>query len=1038
MERQRFVAREIELAQLDSFLNRAMDGQGQVCFVAGEAGSGKTALMAEFAHRALEQHQDLVVAVGQCDAQTGRGDPYLPFREILAQLTGDVEAKLAQRIITKENASRLRKLMHLSGEALAKVGPDLIGIFVPFAGLAARAAAFLAEKVGWLERLEKYAGLPRKDSEIQQEHIFEQYTSVLRTLAEKQPLLLLLDDLQWTDDASIGLLFRLGRRIGPSRILIVGAYRPAEVALGRPATDRSGEPAEPLEQIERHPLEKILAEFKRYFGNIQVDLDQAQQAEGRQFVDDFLDTEPNRLGEGFRQALYEHTGGHPLFALELLRDMQERGDLVHDEQGYWIEGPVLDWEALPARVEGVIEERIDRLQQALRDSLTVGSVEGETFTAEVVARVQESDAHRLIRRLSGELAKQHRLVQFQGTRRLGPQRLSLYRFQHNLFQTYLYQELDKVERSLLHEDVGTVLEALYADQADEIAVQLAFHFVEAGLTEKAAAYLHRAGEQAAARFANTEAANHFSRALELMPEDDLAEHYALRLAREQVYALQGERNAQKADLDTLERLAETLDDNEKRAEVALRQAVYAEQTCDYPAASEMARTAIVVAQRARDTAREARGYLTWGVSLARQGDFRSAQTRHERALALAVEAGLRQVEADSLRNLGATCWYLTDYPQAQDYYERALQIYREIGNRSGEAKTLNNLAFVLQALGETGRDESIFEQALHIFRELGDLQSQAWLYGNLGNVSKDGDDYVQARSYFQQALEISRDLDDLLCEGLTLNNLGLVSKQLGYYAEALEYFEEPLRIFGETGDRHSESIALLNLGDLYLICGNYHAAQAHLEQALHLTREIGDRRGESSSLNKLCRLHRHLGENDTGRDCSREALRIAEETGDLPMQGTASTNNGHILARLESWEKAVDSYRQALEIHRKLGENDQAMEALAGLARVHLAQGDPSQALVQVEEILKHLETDTLEGTEEPFQVYLTCYRVLKTNQDLRAQGMLTVAHNLLQEQAANIGEEELRRGFLENVAAHREIVRAFAGPARHDSAGTQ
>ena len=469
MEKQIFVARERELAQLDGFLKRALDAQGLVCFVTGEAGSGKTTLVTEFARRAQEQHEDLVAAVGQSDAQTGAGDAHLPFREVLGQLTGDVEAKLAQGVITQENASRLRKLLVLSGQALVEVGPDLIGVFVPGAGLAARAGAFVADKVGWLDKLEQLVGKRQKgtrlgDSGIQQSHIFEQYANVLCRLSDKHPLLLVLDDLQWADAASIGLLFRLARRIGEHRILLVGTYRPEEVAIGRAG--------------ERHPLEKVLAELKRYYGDIWVDLDRAEQVEGRHFVNAFINTEPNQLEEEFCHKLFQHTGGHPLFTIELLRNMQERGDLVRDKHGQWVETPTLDWMCLPKRVEGVIEERIGRLGQELRQMLTVGSVEGEDFTAEVVARVQAADAGGLIRRLSAELERQHRLIMARGVRRLEQvgQRLSLYRFQHNLFQKYLYNELDEAERAYLHEDVGNALEELYGDQVDEIVVQLARHF----------------------------------------------------------------------------------------------------------------------------------------------------------------------------------------------------------------------------------------------------------------------------------------------------------------------------------------------------------------------------------------------------------------------------------------------------------------------------------------------------------------------------------------------------------------------------------
>ena len=131
MVEQAFVARERELARLGSFLDRTLDGQGQVCFVIGNAGSGKTALVTEFARRAQEAHADLLVTAGTCNAQTGIGDPYLPFRELLGLLTGDVEGKLARGAISQENAARLRRLLALSGEVLVECGADLIGVFVP-------------------------------------------------------------------------------------------------------------------------------------------------------------------------------------------------------------------------------------------------------------------------------------------------------------------------------------------------------------------------------------------------------------------------------------------------------------------------------------------------------------------------------------------------------------------------------------------------------------------------------------------------------------------------------------------------------------------------------------------------------------------------------------------------------------------------------------------------------------------------------------------------------------------------------------------
>jgi ABC-type oligopeptide transport system substrate-binding subunit len=502
-----FVARERELAQLQTFLDRALAGQGQVCMVTGEAGAGKTTLMLEFARRAQAAQADLLVAMGDCNATTGIGDPYLPFREVLGQLTGDVEAKLAQGAITAENASRLKHFLRAAGPALVEYGPDLIDIFVPGGALVTRVAGRLAQRTGWLDRLEELTGRkpgPPGDTGLDQSHMFEQYAQVLKAMAAQQPLMLGVDDLQWADTASINLLFHLSRRIRDSRILLVGGYRPNDVALGRAGA--------------RHPLEPVLNELKRYAGDVWIDLEQAKDTEGRRFVDALLDTEPNRLGEAFRQALYRHTRGHPLFTLELLRDLQERGVLIQDDAGSWVEGPALDWGLLPARIEGVIAERMGRLAQEVREILTVAAVEGEDFTAQILARVQELQERRVLRTLSQDLQKRHQLVREHGEVKVGSQILSRYQFAHALFQRYLYHELSAGERRLLHREIAEILEELYAGRTDEITVQLARHYAEAGQGEKAVDYLLRAGDRARAVYAYPEAIAHYQRALAFLRE----------------------------------------------------------------------------------------------------------------------------------------------------------------------------------------------------------------------------------------------------------------------------------------------------------------------------------------------------------------------------------------------------------------------------------------------------------------------------------------------------------------------------------------
>jgi tetratricopeptide (TPR) repeat protein len=506
----KFVGRERELEQLQQFLHKANTGQGHVCFVTGEAGVGKSALVHEFVRRAEEVNTNLVAAVGQCNAQTGMGDAYLPFREVLSLLTGAQEPKQTANTVNTTNAERLKEFIRISSETLIEVGPDLIGLFVPGASLLAKVASTAASKGNLADKLvqridqtgKHVEGSAKTNVDLDQEKIFAQYADVLSALAQEHTLILILDDLHWADSASLNLLFHLARKLQDSRVLIIGTYRPDDVALGRGG--------------ERHPLEPLVNELKRYHGEIVIELDTAQASEGRAFVDALVDSQPNQLETAFRQQLFAKTEGHPLFTVELLRNLQERGDLIQDARGRWIESATLDWNALPARVEGVIEERIGRLTADLRESLNIGSVMGYDFYAQVVARVQDLKERELLKDLGRELDRRHNLVHEQGETKVGKQFLSIYRFAHALFQQFLYNDLSVGERRLIHHDVAAALETLVEGHTDTTAVQLARHYAEAGNEAKAAEYEIQAGDASRRAFAYPEARYHYRRALEML------------------------------------------------------------------------------------------------------------------------------------------------------------------------------------------------------------------------------------------------------------------------------------------------------------------------------------------------------------------------------------------------------------------------------------------------------------------------------------------------------------------------------------------
>lgn len=299
-----FVGRQKQLDELNAFLGRALAGQGQVAFVTGEPGAGKTTLVREFARRAQQKHPNLLYALGECNAQTGVADAFLPFKEILGILLGNVEQRVKEGSITAQDADRLKKTVARTAEILVEVGPMLIMLFggMP-AMIAATAGQALLRKKGWTDQLGRFSQWqktkvsergPMLEQGSDPTQIFEQYAQVILNVAKENPLILVLDDLQWADASSIELLFHLARKFATGRVLILGTYRRQDVAQGR------GDG--------RHPLERVVHELQRYQGRIEISLDTPTfSSESQQFVNEYLNRNysPHAFDASFRANLVE-------------------------------------------------------------------------------------------------------------------------------------------------------------------------------------------------------------------------------------------------------------------------------------------------------------------------------------------------------------------------------------------------------------------------------------------------------------------------------------------------------------------------------------------------------------------------------------------------------------------------------------------------------------------------------------------------------------------------------------------------------------
>jgi DNA-binding SARP family transcriptional activator len=444
-----FVDRLPELDHLQACLEQAISGHGQIVFITGEPGSGKTALAEEFTRRALASNPSLVATAGACSAQSDVSDPFLPFVEILQTLTGDYEGYCHPQALSRLMIERLQTQLPSSIHLVAEQGSELVAHLLTRETLIQRSRELAGPTAGHTEQLLSQIHPEHLHLGTIQPAIYEQLTHVLLSLARSHPLLLILDDLQWADRSTIGMLHHLGRRLSVSRVLILCLYRPGDLYA------ETGKALHPLEQT----IDELLVEC----GDLTIDL---SLSDNRQFIDAYLDRYPNRFSPEFRQQLFVYTNGNPLLAVELINALQANGEISLNDEGYLICAEHLAWDVFPPRSKAMIEVRFHHLRPVWLRLLQTASINAPDFIAEVAARLAGVSSQAAIDWLSGPLSRNFRLVEGLGVQYINDQQLSYYRFKTPLYQIYLYHQLDEVERISLHARAAAHLQTLHRKITD--------------------------------------------------------------------------------------------------------------------------------------------------------------------------------------------------------------------------------------------------------------------------------------------------------------------------------------------------------------------------------------------------------------------------------------------------------------------------------------------------------------------------------------------------------------------------------------------
>ena len=454
------VGRDQVLARLEACLERAGAGERQLLFVSGEPGIGKTSVLDALLERGAAQ-ADVLIAPGACLEHYGAAESYLPVLEAIG------------RLLRPAGAERLVRLFR-------RYAPT------------------------WLAQLPWLADVSDRDASSQlvlgasKERMLREMAEALEALTATTTLILVLEDLHWSDHSTIDLLGALGRRDEVARLLIVGSYRPTDVIV-------SG-----------HPLGALVQELRVRRQCEEIALDFLGEAHvGAYLAHRFGDA----AGPQLAAAVHLQTDGNPLFMVRLADELVALG-MVAEENDRWVVRGNLEaiTSSVPDSLRGLIDRQIGRLDAETQRVLEAAGVLGNHFTAEAVAAGLGEDALSVEERCE-VLARQRQLVAPAVLTALpGGGSIAQYSFTHNLYPQVLAARVSAPRRIRLHHRIGSWLEERVGPQTAPVSTQLAWHFEEAHEYGPAIRYLIIAAENAANRFAYRDAIRILEHALALVPQ----------------------------------------------------------------------------------------------------------------------------------------------------------------------------------------------------------------------------------------------------------------------------------------------------------------------------------------------------------------------------------------------------------------------------------------------------------------------------------------------------------------------------------------
>src|SRR5262245_7875402 len=451
------VGRADSLWRLRSWLEKMLGGDRQIIFVTGEAGIGKTSLVDAFA-KGVASDRGILIGRGQCLEQYGTSEAYLPVLEAVARLC-------------RENGRVV----------------DVLRAHAPM----------------WLLQMPSLISAP--DRELLGRHVLgatsermlREMGEAFEVLTAELPMVLILEDLHWSDYSTLDLISYLARQRQPAHLMLIGTYRTMELIV-------SGHPLKAVKQelVAKQQCEELPLE---YLSEVSVAGYLSVRFPAHRF--------PNDLAK----LIHERTDGNPLFMVNAVDYLMAEGLIVEHGQRWELTVGVEKVEVgVPDSIKQMIEKQVDHLEPNHQRLLEAASVAGAEFsTPAMMAGLGEDRA--AVESRCDTLARQRQFIQHCGVQVLpNGEAAPRYGFIHALYQNVLYERVPASRRIQLHRQIGERGEKLYGVRAREIAAELAMHFERGANHKQAVKYLQQAAENDIRRFAYREAVGLSRRGLELI------------------------------------------------------------------------------------------------------------------------------------------------------------------------------------------------------------------------------------------------------------------------------------------------------------------------------------------------------------------------------------------------------------------------------------------------------------------------------------------------------------------------------------------